>query len=97
MVKSKEDPPGNNIIPVSDGRRNRLNLPLIVIDYEVGQALIEAVNKREEVLLSVDFDAVDYHHLVLADRQAKSQLLDVSRQQRGLPRSASLETPNGDV
>lgn len=59
VVKDKEDVQGNNIVPVADGRRNRFNLPLIVIDYEVGQALIEGTIKKEEVMLSVDFDAVD--------------------------------------
>ena len=58
VVKSKEDAPGDNVIPIADGRKNRFNLPLIIIDNKVGEDLIEETNKKNTVLLNVDFDAV---------------------------------------
>lgn len=46
------------MIPVADGRRNKFNVPLILIDYSVGKDLITSIEKGKEVVLSVDFDAV---------------------------------------
>lgn len=64
MVKDQDDTEGTNIIPAADGRRNRFNLPLILIDYDVGNELIESAEKKQDVLLSVDFDAVNFLYLV---------------------------------
>ncbi len=47
-------------MPIADGRKNRFSVPLIIIDYEVGKDLIDEANKKGEVLLSVDFDAVRF-------------------------------------
>ena len=58
MIKNKEDAPGDNVIPIADGRKNRFNLPLIVIDYKAGMDLLDEASKKGEVLLNVDFDAV---------------------------------------
>lgn len=61
VVKRNDDAPGDNLIPIADGRKNRFNLPLMIIDNQVGEDLINEANiKKGEVLLSVDFDAVRF-------------------------------------
>lgn len=57
-MKAASDLRGDNLIPIADGRRNKFNVPLILIDYFVGKDLIQEVQKGREVILNVDFDAV---------------------------------------
>jgi hypothetical protein len=68
-VKNIHDLSGDNLIPIADGRRNRFNVPLILIDYQVGKDLIETLQKGKEVLLSVDFDAVKTGDLESSNRE----------------------------
>lgn len=58
VFKKQDDIPGDNVVPIADGRKNKFSVPLMIIDYQAGKDLMNEANKKGDVLLSVDFDAV---------------------------------------
>ena len=69
-MKGPKDAPGDNVVPVADGRKNRFSVPLIIIEYQVGKDLLDAANKKGDVLINVDFDAVGSDNLARSCRKA---------------------------
>ena len=58
VILTDPDESPNNVIPISPKDQSDIVPPVVVISKDVGEKLIDTLNKGNQVFLSVDFDMV---------------------------------------